>query len=268
MDTQRRQTSHDARNRRFTIVAAVSLVCALIAGILALTLPAVAQTDADGTDEESDQDQAAAEKGTVEEAVMERLDAVLEPLVTAGTITVEQRDAVVEALLSARRAAPSDGFKWQHGGRWGGPGAGGYVGGDLAELLGLSSSDLRARLRAGETLAELAEAGGVAAGAVVDMLVEPAVARIDTAIENGRLDAADREACVTALEAHITARVSGDQPGSEADSSVCSRDATGAAHQRGHRWSAGGDRANRLGHGEGGAWRAKTGSWSPPTAAA
>lgn len=203
MDIQQRQTSHDARNRRFTIVAAVSLVCALIAGVLALTLPAVAQTDADDSDDESDQDE------------------------------------------------PSGGFKWHHGRRWGGPGVGGHVGGDLAELLGLSSSDLRAELRAGETLAELAEAAGVEAGAVVDLLVDQVVARIDTAMEDGRLEAEDRAACIAALEAHITARVDGDQPGGETALSDCRGDELGSTHHRGHRWSADGGRSSRVRAGEG-----------------
>ena len=197
MNTQRRQTSQNARNRRFTIVAAVSLVCALIAGVLALTLPALAQTDSDGSEEENDQDQPAAEKGTIEEAVTERLNAALEPLVTAGTITAEQRDAVVEALLAARRSAPSEGFKWQH----------------------------------------------------------------------GRLDAEARAACVAAIEAHITARVNGDQPGDEADLSVCRGDESGSADHRSHRWSAD-DRASHRGHVDWGASRSRTGSWSPPPAAA
>ena len=148
MDTQHKEASQNARNRRFTIAAAVSLVCALIVGVLALTLPAVAQTDSDGSGEESDQDQPAAEKGTIGAAVTERLNTALEPLVTAGTITAEQRDAVVEALLSARRSETSDGFK-RH---------------------------------------------------------------------RGRLDAEARVACVAALEAHLTARVNGDQPGDDANS--------------------------------------------------
>ena len=160
-------------------MAAISLVCALIAGVLALTLPAVAQTVADDSADDDDTDQSTEEQSAGEVVLRERLNAALEPLVTDGTITAEQRDAIVATLLSARRSAPSEGFKWQHGRRWGGPGS-----------------------------------------------------------------AEDREACVTALEAHIAARVNGDQPGDEADLSVCRGDESVSTHHRGHRWSTDGDRAS------------------------
>ena len=249
MDVQQDRNSAGVRNRRFRVGALALLSCTLIAGVLALTVPAVAQTGGDESGNDGDTDHSPEEQNAGEAALAERLHAALEPLVTAGTITSEQRDAIVEALLSARRSATSDGFKLHHGRRWMGPGAGGDPGADLAELLGLSSSDLRARLWAGETLAELAGSVDVAVGAIVDVLVEAAVARIDTAIEVGRLGAEDREACVTALEAHITARVNGDRPDGGSGLSAC-----------------GGDRESHRSHGGRGAARPKTGSWTPPAA--
>jgi hypothetical protein len=59
--------------------------------------------------------------------------------------------------------------------------------GVLADTLGLPASDLRRRLRAGETIAQIAAAQGVDRQAVVDALVTAGQSRIDRAMQTGRL---------------------------------------------------------------------------------
>jgi hypothetical protein len=78
---------------------------------------------------------------------------VLEPLVSDGTINQAQADAVVEALVDARPER-------RHHGRPGGHG--GHLPWDaIADLLGMTTDELRAALSDGNTLAEIAEQQGV-----------------------------------------------------------------------------------------------------------
>ncbi len=68
---------------------------------------------------------------------------------------------------------------------------------DVADAIGISTDDLRAALRDGQTLAEVAEANGVDPQRVVDVLVESGTARLDAAVAAGRIDQAtadEREA--------------------------------------------------------------------------
>ena len=204
-----------ARHRRRRIVGAAALAGALIAGILALTLPAVAQTDSgdggtgtDGTAATSDA--STAEEGTLEDAVKGRLAEALAPLVTDGTISEEQREAVIEALWTARRSAGrGENSRWRHGHAHGGLHAAAPAAG-LAELLDLTADELTAALRAGDTLADRAADAGVETSAVVDLLVEGATGRVDAAVETGRIETDDRDTCITAISAAITAHVNGE----------------------------------------------------------
>lgn len=68
---------------------------------------------------------------------------------------------------------------------------------DLADVIGISTDDLRAALRDGETLAQVAEANGVDPQQVVDVLVAKGTERLDAAVAAGRIDQAtadDRKA--------------------------------------------------------------------------
>ncbi len=203
-----------ARQRRRRIVGAAALTAALIAGVLALTLPAVAQTDPGdgGTDTDggaATSDTSTAEEVTLEDAVKGRLAETLAPLVADGTISDEQRDAVIEALWTARRSA-GDGEKSgrRHGHAHGGLHAMVLPAG-LTDLLDLTADELAAALRAGDTLADLAADAGVETSAIVDLLVEGATGRIDAAVEAGRIETDDRDTCITAITAAVTAHVNG-----------------------------------------------------------
>jgi hypothetical protein len=85
----------------------------------------------------------------------------------------------------------------------GGPGGPrGHFGAGLdaaAEAIGITSEELRAALRDGSTIAEVAEANDVDVQTVIDALVADAEAHLDEAVEDGRLteeEAAERKADV------------------------------------------------------------------------
>ncbi len=122
----------------------------------------------------------------------------LDGLVSDGTLTQDQADAVGSALDSARPDGPGP---WIGHGR-GGPG---MFGGPLqldaaATALGIEADELLEQLRSGETIAEVAAAQGVDVQTVIDAMVASVKERLDDAIADGRLDAseeADRLADVT-----------------------------------------------------------------------
>ena len=68
-------------------------------------------------------------------------------------------------------------------------GARGAIGADVAGVIGIDPADLREAVRGGQSLAEVAEANGVAVQSVVDAIVESMNERIDQAAESGRLSA-------------------------------------------------------------------------------
>jgi len=61
---------------------------------------------------------------------------------------------------------------------------------DVADAIGISTDDLRAALRDGQTLAKIAEANGVDPQGVVDVLVANGTERLDAAVAAGRIDQA------------------------------------------------------------------------------
>ncbi|MFP5256255.1 MAG: hypothetical protein ACLGI8_10455 [Acidimicrobiia bacterium] len=92
-----------------------------------------------------------------------------------------------------------------------------------ADVIGIGEAELLAALRDGATLAEVAEANGVAPQAVIDALVAAATEAIDAAVEAGDLDADRAAALKEGLVERITERVEDGGPG------------PGAGHGRGHR---------------------------------
>ena len=219
------------RRRRRTIIAVTALIAALIAGVMAFAVPALARggSDHDGPSGDagvSEEDRDAAQQRRAE-AREERLTETLAPLVDDGTLSESQRDAVVETLLEAHETAA--GSHGHH--RALAPHA--ATADDLGELLGLTTDELAQLLRDGDSLADIAADAEVESSAVVDLLVAGATERVDSAIEADRLAADDRDSCLAAVEEHLTARVNGEDADRSAVGNSCGVDRPGGEHERG-----------------------------------
>jgi hypothetical protein len=120
-----------------------------------------------------------------------RLGEVLKPLVDDGTITQDQADKVVAAIVAARPAGGPDGG---HRGFGGGPR--GLIGQGLdvvATTLGITNDEVVTALKDGQTLAELAVANGKTAQDVIDAIVAEATTRINTAVTDGKITQAQAD---------------------------------------------------------------------------
>src|SRR3954452_23095954 len=126
-----------------------------------------------------------------------RLQEVLKPLVDDGTITQDQADKVIAAIVAAR---PADG---PHGGPFGGHrGPGGLIGEGLdtvATTLGITRDEVRTALQGGQTLADLAVSKGKTAQDVIDAIVADAKTHLNTAVTDGKITQAQADKLLTEL---------------------------------------------------------------------
>ena len=124
-----------------------------------------------------------------------QLATVLSGLVSKGTITQAQADAVSAAIKSAaeaeiaNRPVPAD------------RAAKDAV---ITSVLGIDAATLKTRLQAGETLAAIA---GSKKQALIDALVADETKQIDAAVTAGKLTAAQATTMKSGLVAHVTAEV-------------------------------------------------------------
>lgn len=172
------------------LLAPIALTAALSGGAGAIIFgPALAGA-------QTDEAPAAAETPAADEVMRHRPFAdILKGLVEDGTLTQAQADKVAAAIKEARP------FK-------GGPGRhhvklGAAIDG-VAEILGITEADLKAQLRDGKTLAEIA---GDKSDELIDALVAKSAARIDEAVANDKLTAEQGTALKAKLEARITTMV-------------------------------------------------------------
>jgi hypothetical protein len=123
----------------------------------------------------------------------------IQDLVDDGTLSQEQGDAVRDSLSELRR------------GRRGHRLANSEF---LTEFLGVDAEELQSARQSGQTLAEIAEANGVATDALVDAIVAEREARIQAKIADGTITAeqAEERAAEADLEARVTDRVNGVRP--------------------------------------------------------
>jgi hypothetical protein len=147
----------------------------------------------------------------------ERLRETLQSLVDDGVLTAAQADAVTAHMIENRPDRGDRPGMGEHGGRGerGGPGmfGRGVASEVLTDLLGVDAAELRAQLRDGSTLADIAEAQGVDTGAVVAALVDELEERLSSAVENGRIDQAEADEKLAEAEARITDMVENGRPG-------------------------------------------------------
>jgi hypothetical protein len=173
--------------------------------------PEIAQDTTEGstgdaaTDDATDDDitgNDVASDDIVDASPGDRMRALLQPLVDDGTIDASQADAVASHLAEHRPER-------DHGPRRRHPGFDGEV---IAELIGIEADDLRDQLRAGASIADVAQSNGVDPQAVVDALVDEAEAHLDLAVESGRLTTEEAAERAEQLEERVTARVNGERP--------------------------------------------------------
>ena len=120
-----------------------------------------------------------------------------------GVITEDQSTQIAEALKE--RTGPLRGHR-------GGPARGAYLE-TAAEVIGIEVDALGDAVREGQSLAEVAEANGSSAQAVIDALVAEMNSRLDQAIEDGKLTAERADEIRTDAPDHITAMVNGEFEG-------------------------------------------------------
>lgn len=134
----------------------------------------------------------------------DRLKAVLDALVTKGTITQAQEDAVLQAIKDAEPAKPSFPHK---PGRPAVPSVMSFIG-DLtraaATYLGIDSKTLLTELRGGKSVADIANGiPGKSAQGAIDAITKAANDRIDAAVAAKKLSAEQ----ATALKAKVVTEV-------------------------------------------------------------
>lgn len=128
-----------------------------------------------------------------------RLRTALQPLVDQGTLTAAQVDAVV-AALEAARPDMSDGPGRQGGGHQGK----GVALDIVATLLNSTRDEVATALRDGTSIADQAEAAGVPLQSVVDALVADLGAKLEAAVEEGRLTQQEADEKLAAAPERLT----------------------------------------------------------------
>ena len=130
------------------------------------------------------------------------LATILKDLVTKGSLTQAQADAVTAAAAAAKAAHDAN---RPMGGK------GGPLGADRAAIetlvsttIGVDTATIKSRLQAGESLAQIA---GAKKDALIAALVADETKRIDAAVTAGTLTAAQATTLKANLVAHVTEEV-------------------------------------------------------------
>jgi hypothetical protein len=129
----------------------------------------------------------------------------LDGLVTKGTITQAQEDAILAALESGR---PDGGPGEGHG--HGGPGFGNLD--VVAKALGMTAAELHTAIDGGKTIAVIAKDKGVDVAKIADALVADLKAHLDADVKAGRLTQAQADQMLANCKARISDFLNGKAP--------------------------------------------------------
>jgi hypothetical protein len=187
--------------------AAAGLAVAAAGGALAAT-----QLDTPKAESQAVVNDAAQQLGItpskLSDALKKALENRVDAQVTAGQLTKAQGDAI-KARIEAGDVPLFAGPGFGHG--RGGPG-GGAVLEPAATYLGLTPAELRTKLNAGKTLADLAKDEGKTVDGLIQALVDDAKTHLHAAVTAGRLTQAQADQVLSDVKARITDVVNGNAP--------------------------------------------------------
>jgi hypothetical protein len=145
----------------------------------------------------------------LKKAYENRIDAA----VAAGRLTKDQGDAIKAQIESGNvpLVLPGLGFMGKPG-PFGGPMHDMRGLGAAADYLGLSQSDLLAKLQSGKTLADVAKEQGKSVDGLVNAMVADAKTHLDQAVKDGKLTQAQEDQILSEIKDHITDFVNGTAP--------------------------------------------------------
>jgi hypothetical protein len=186
-------------HRRTLVVGAIALAVTVGTGAAVAATSGVFDPKAEA---EAFQDAVAEKLGVTtaelenayKEAALERLEAA----VAAGRLTEQQAAEIRERIESGDFLGPRGfgfGFHVERG-----PGM--HLD-TVADYLGVTEAELHERLRAGETLAEIAEAEGKSVAGLKQALLAAAKEKLANAVDNGAVTQAERDELLERLEASI-----------------------------------------------------------------
>ncbi|MBE3596179.1 MAG: hypothetical protein IMW86_03945 [Hydrogenibacillus sp.] len=140
------------------------------------------------------------DEATLIDRLVEAKKEALDRLVQSGKIDQARADALLEqyrnALPQRIEKAPSEAGKEFSQGKAGhpfgpGPGRGGFgplaVGQDLSNMLGLQPDELQNELKNGKSLAQIAEAHGIAKADLIARLTDAVKQKLDERVQSGKM---------------------------------------------------------------------------------
>jgi hypothetical protein len=144
-------------------------------------------------------------------------DAQLDAQVKAGKLTQEQADAIKKARAQSGTVLGGPGVGRPHGGpgRPGGPGFGFGFGGlrfhtdaggaidAAATALGLKRDDLVAKLRDGQSIADVAKAQNTSLDDVKAAVTDAVTKELDQRVKDGKLTSGQRDKVLSELKGHL-----------------------------------------------------------------
>jgi CRISPR/Cas system-associated endoribonuclease Cas2 len=208
------------RTTKIALVAACAAALTVAGGGAALAAGDVfSSNDESKAIIEDAAEQLGIEPSELQDALKQALENRIDEAVDEGRLTEEQAQRLKERLDStqAPRLFGPFGFGFGGPGPWHGPWHGHF--GSFATLdtaasyLGLTESELRAKLADGKSLADVAAEEGKSVEGLVQALVKASTERIDEAVANGKLTKAQADSLKENLEERVRDRVNR-EPGS------------------------------------------------------
>lgn len=192
-------------------LAALGLAAGLAGGgtvgaALGLAAVAGAQTSTESSSPSTDTDRPVEGAERLEPGT--RLNDALQGLVDDGTLTEEQRQAVVDTLKEQWPGRGPDGHG-PRGGRDFRPRVGLEA---AASALGMTEAELRDALGPDTSVADLATQRGVDVEVVIDAIVSARKAQIADNVADGDLTQAQADKILAQLSERVTAMVNGERP--------------------------------------------------------